>query len=141
MVDNVENGFKRPVTRDKRKPFGSRQQKLAYEERPGYHRHWFNDTPGRVEQALEAGYTYVQDKDGKKVSRVVGVAEGGGPLTAFLMEIPEEWYKEDMAAEQRRVDEMDGAIRKGAVSGEPGKDGRYVPEHLGIKIQTQRGGR
>lgn len=128
----------RPVTREKRKPFGSQIQKLAYEQRVGYHRHWFNDSPGRIETALEAGYTHVEDKEGKKVSRVVGINPGGGPLMGFLMETPEEWYEEDMARQALLNKEREDAIRSGSVAGQPGKDGVYIPEQRGIKITTGR---
>ena len=123
---------KRPVTREKRQPFGSQVQKLAYEARAGYHRHWFNDSPGRIEQALAAGYTHVEDKEGKKVSRVVGVGPSGGALLGFLMETPQEWYDEDMAAQQKIVDEREAAIKRGESDRQAG-DGRYIPSQ-GIKI-------
>jgi len=125
------------VNRDTRKPFGSHQQKLAYEARSGYHRHWFNDTPGRLEKALEAGYTFVLDRQQRKVSRPVGVSEGGGSLMGYLMETPEEWYKEDMAAEQQRINELEDNIRQGEdAQGKPGQDGRYIPAQ-GIKLERK----
>lgn len=127
---------KRAVTREKRRPFGSQNQKLAYEARVGYHRHWFNDLPGRIEQALEAGYTHVEDREGKKVARVVGINPAGGPQTGFLMEIPQEWYDEDMAQQAAIDHEREMAIKTGSVSGQPGKDGVYVPEARGIKVTS-----
>lgn len=128
----------RQVTREKRRPFGSHIQKLAYEAREGYHRHWFNDLPGRIDQALEAGYTHVEDKEGKKVCRVVGVSAAGGSLTGYLMETPEEWYKEDMAEQAKANAEREQAIRSGSVAGQPGKDGVYIPASRGIKITTSK---
>ena len=130
--------IKKAVTREKRRPFGSQTQKLAYEPRVGYHRHWFNDNPGRIEQALEAGYTHVEDKESKKVARVVGVNPAGGPLHGFLMEIPQEWYEEDMAQQAAVNAEREAAIRTGSIAGQPGKDGVYVPESRGIKISTTK---
>jgi len=123
--------------RRERKPFGTLGQKLAYPLREGYHRHWFNDSPGRIEMAKEAGYTNVQGKDGKPVTRVVGAAEGGGALHAFLMEIPEEWYKEDMGREQKRVDEIDAAIRDGRVQGKSAqdKDSTFYVGKQGINLR------
>ena len=125
----------RRPSKDSRKPFGSQNQKLAYPHRANFNRHWFNDSPGRIQQALEAGYTHVENREGAKVSRVVGVNEGGGALTAYLMEIPQEWYDEDMASQQKQVDDMDRAIREGAVAGKVGQDGRYIPSQ-GIKMTT-----
>ncbi len=90
---------------------------MAVEPRLGYHRHWFNDEPGRVDRALEAGYTHVIDektKENKKM--VVGRYESGSPQTAYLMEVPQEWYAEDQAAEQAAVDEREETIRR---SGKP----------------------
>lgn len=119
-----------------RKPFGSLGQKLAYAARPGYHRHWFNDTRIRLTEALEAGYTYVVDDNGRNVQRVVGVNEGGTPLMGFLMETPQEWYNEDMIVQQREVDKVDEAIHRGSVEGQVGQDGRYIPSR-GISISTR----
>lgn len=118
--------------RPARKPFGSMSLKLDYPQREGFHRHWFNDIPGRVSRAQEAGYEHVKDRDGKPVSRTVGTAEGGGALTAFLMEIPEEWYQQDMAQEQRIIDDKEAAMRRGVSEGAEG-EGQYVPRQ-GIKI-------
>jgi len=120
--------------RPSRKPFGSMSLKLDYPQREGFHRHWFNDIPGRVERAKEAGYEHVKGNDSKNVSRIVGTAEGGGALTAFLMEIPEEWYKQDMALEQKVIDEKEAAIRQGTLDKAEG-DNRYVPSQ-GISIKA-----
>jgi len=115
-----------------RVPFSSTRQKLAWAPRSGYHRHWFNDEPGRVQQALEAGYEHVPDRDGKHVSRNVGVAEGGGALKAFLMEIPEEWYQEDMAREQQLIKDKEDAMKRGQTGADLEKG--YVPSQ-GISIR------
>jgi len=122
--------------RPARKPFGSMSLKLDYPQREGFHRHWFNDIPGRVGRALEAGYEHVKGHDGKPVSRTVGTAEGGGALTAFLMEIPEEWYNQDMAQEQRVIDDKEAAMKRGVADGPEG-EGQYVPKQ-GIKISQGR---
>lgn len=112
-----------------RQPFGATTFKLTAAAREGYHRHWFNEVLDRLDQAQRAGYTFVKE-EGKRVKRVVGVAKGGGPLTAYLMEIPQQWYEEDMARTQRNVDEIDAAIRGGQIGNQ---EERYVPEK-GIKI-------
>lgn len=114
-----------------RKPFGAMNLKLAYSQREGFHRHWFNDTAGRVGQAQEAGYEHVI-ANGKPVSKVVGTAEGGGPLHALLMEIPEEWYNEDMAQQQAIIKEKEDSLKRGVSEGKEG-EGQYVPKQ-GITI-------
>lgn len=116
-----------------RKPFGAMEQKLAYEQRPNFHRHWFNDVGNRIIRAQEAGYKHVTDKEGKVVSKVVGTKEGGGALHGFLMEIPEEWYKEDMAAQAAEIDVKEQAIKRGELDVQSG-DKRYVPSQ-GISIK------
>lgn len=110
------------VTRESRKPFGSTDQKLAWPIRPGYHNHWFNDDPGRIQTAKDAGYEHVQDYRSMPVSRVVGVAPGGGPLLAYLMEVPQEWWEEDQARQQKLVDTKMDAIRRGYVDRKDPKD-------------------
>lgn len=123
-----------------RKPFGTWDQKLAYPSREGFHRHWFNDEPGRIMRAKDAGYTHVNDEAGKPVSTVVGIGRGGQPLVAFLMEILEEYYREDMAAQEQVVHGLMTQIGRGEHSRPRGQDGdlRYAgSSNWGdIKIET-----
>lgn len=111
---------------------------------------WVNDKPGRVRQAQEGGYQLVRDpnKDdslvgedplraqglGDSVSAIVGETEGGQPMLAYLMVIDKDLYDEDQAEKQKPLDDMDAAIRRGAV--EPG-EGQYVPT-AGIKYETTK---
>lgn len=126
-----------PRSRRARRPFGEHYQKLAYDARPGFHRHWFNDSPGRIDRAHEAGYEHVKEADGKPVKRPVGTADTGQALFGYLMEIPEEWYKEDIAIIQTRVDEVDRSIRRGEfMSGKD--DHRYIPKSQPISIKESR---
>lgn len=124
-----------------RRPFGLREQKLAYPDREGYHRHWFNDEPGRIARAGDAGYKQVLDESGKPVSMTVGVARGGGAQIAYLMEIPAEWYREDMAAQESGHRELMDQIREGRVPGGPtgaDRQAQYVPRDVGISIREER---
>ena len=104
------------ASRSARRPFGAQRQKLAYEPREGFHRHWFNDVGGRIQEALAAGYTHVTDSSGKNVSHIGGSHPHGGALTMYLMEIPIEWYEEDRAAKQKLVDEQMAAIKAGTAN-------------------------
>jgi hypothetical protein len=110
-------------------PFGTPQLKLASDPRPGFHRRYFNDVPGRIERALNAGYSHVKDSNGNNVTTTVGVAKEGGALASYLMEIPKELFDGDQAAKMQAIDEFDESIRRGVdASGRaPGQDGRYVP--------------
>lgn len=119
---DLEQAPPRRVTRQTRKPFGSTDQKLAFPKRDGYHRHWFNDEPGRIYQAKEAGYDHVADSDGRPASRVVGVNKGGGPLLAYLMEIPVAWWNEDMERGQVQIDEKEKGIKRGMITKADPKD-------------------
>jgi hypothetical protein len=124
-----------------RRPFGLREQKLAYPDREGYHRHWFNDEPGRIARARDAGYAPVMDESGKPVSMTVGVARGGGPQIAYLMEIPAEWYREDMAAQEAGHRDLMTQIKEGRVPGGPtgaDRNAQYVPRDVGITIREER---
>jgi hypothetical protein len=116
-----------------RKPFGTMEQTMAYATRARFHRHWFNDVKDRISRAQEAGYEHVKNSEGKNVQMMVGTAEGGGPMHGFLMEIPEEWYKEDMAAQQALINEKESQIKRGEADRQAG-DNRYIPSQ-GISIK------
>ena len=103
-----------------RKPFGARQERLDSAPIPGFYAYWFNATPGRIERAKEAGYDHVTDSEGKPVKKVVGTMEGGGPLLAYRMKLPIDWYREDMEAKEAPRKEVDKQMRTG------GKDGGYA---------------
>lgn len=128
-----------------RVPLGVPRSKLATPQIPGYHLHWLNDEPGRLDQAEAGGYEFVLTKElqgesgntdlGEKVSRIVGRNEDGTPLRAFLMKLKETWYREDQRAKQKVVDETDNAIRKGTFNQKP-DDRRYVPRE-GISINSK----
>ncbi len=136
--------MRKPQSRSERVPLGSRQPKLGAPERKGYVRRFVNDVGGRLQDAKAGGYQFVEDETtvegaesdglGNRVTRVVGTKESGAPLNAYLMEIKEDWYKEDQAVKQAEIDETEESLRRGTDEhGVPGKDGRYVPKQ-GIKI-------
>lgn len=130
--------------RSLRKPFGAFTQKLAYAARPGYHRHWFSDEPGRVDEAMSNGWAHVKDKEGKPVNRTVGRARDGGALKGFLMELPKVFWDEDMQARhdaaQARVDE----IKKQPFRSKPGQATRadegkfYSPKDEVVSLREDR---
>lgn len=127
------------ISRETRRGFGSQDQKLAYPQRQGYHRHWFNDSPGRVASAKESGYTQVEDEAGKPVVRVVGVTATGAPLSAYLLEIPEEWWQDDMAENEKINLAKEEAI-KGGASAQDSKDRQaFYPSAQGRRIEIKRG--
>jgi hypothetical protein len=133
---SVDGPDGRHVRSPNRKPFGSMIQKLAVQPRPGYHRHWFNDEPGRVDMAKENGYNHVLDPSTQKpVARVVN----RGGQQAYLMEIPKEWFEDDLAAQQKGVDDKEETMRRGQVeaSDPRDRDSRFTNTAQGRKIDIR----
>src|SRR5262249_3191097 len=95
-----------------RVPFGTMQLKMQWPEEEGFKYHRFNDWPGRIDAAQAAGYEHVRDKNGALVKWTVGTADGGGPLTAYLMMIPDEWAAEDHAAHMAEVAKREEGIKR-----------------------------
>ena len=128
--------------RRRRIPLGTASLKMAYADRPGYHRHWMNDRSNRIHAAEQAGYTFVEAfNDGRKekVSRRVGSHEDGSPMSAYLMEIRQEFYDEDQKAKQVRIDEIDDAIMRPDQpnDAEPDRAGFYTPsEGTSMSVET-----
>lgn len=120
-----------------RVPMGRAAPKMDYPKRPGFNRRWFNDMPGRIQRAVNAGYAHVTSADGRNVSMVVGKHERGLGMTAYLMEIPEEFFNDDFAAKEESLDERDKQIYGGTFQEEQG-DRRYVPKG-GISMKVDRG--
>jgi hypothetical protein len=122
------------AVRTKRASFNGTEAKLRIGHTiPDHHLHIFNDEPGRVEQALAVGYTFVTPDEvggtatnvvsrntdiGDKVRFLVGTDGKGEPLYAYLMKIPLEFYEEDQAALQSKIDAVDAAIRGGKLTGD-----------------------
>ena len=94
-----------------------------------------SDKPGRIADALRAGYRFVQS-DGKIGDEKAGdPSSPGAILTAhigsgengFLMVIPKEFYEEDQKAKQDQVDATEEAMKAPATLG-PGTIGKtYGP--------------
>lgn len=115
-----------------RKPFGAQEQVLDYPARAGYRRYWFNDVPGRIIRAKEAGYSHVIDSDtSQPVARITDQANGRG-RSSYLMEIPIEWYQQDMARQAAELELRLSAIKNGQ-AGPGAEDNRYIPQQ-GIRI-------
>jgi hypothetical protein len=148
----IRNSTERP-TRKKRSSFNGTEGKLRVNNQiEGYHLHIFNDTPGRIEQALDVGYEFVSPEEvggvgintvsrntdlGDKVRFLVGKTENGEAMYAYLMKLRSEFYEEDQAALQSRIDKVDGAIRRGEITADGhSSDGRYIPrEGISMKIK------
>jgi hypothetical protein len=153
-VAKVENKIavkEEKKTRGTRASFNGTQGKLRVNfkklEEQGYHGHIFNDSPGRIEHAIDVGYEFVSKEEiggistnvvsrntdvGDKVRFLVGTAETGEALYAYLMKIRQEFYEEDQNDAQSKIDLVDEAIRGGRLTGDgQSADHRY---DAGIKI-------
>lgn len=133
--------------RNTRVPLGVARSKLSVPARAGYVRRWINDTEGRLMNAEQGGYQYATDQSlqigaadidntnrdlGARVSRVVDKSTG---QKAYLMEIKEEFYKEDQAIKAQAVAEKDRLIKNGKL--DDGEE-RYIPDKgRGINIETR----
>lgn len=136
----------------KRIPMSVPVQRLEAPEIPGYHLHWFNGTPERIQRALDGGYEFVDERDikinnvslgaestksgntdmGSQVSVVSGseVGRDGQPMRMILMKIKQEWYEEDQKLVEGRNAQVADALTGGMLGSEKDAPGdsrqRYV---------------
>ena len=136
VTPQVRTEVDRPA-RTKRIPFGVPRAKLGVlMEVPGFHLHWVNDSAGRIAEAKQGGYTFVDPKEvndtgtDSNIKRLVGSQEDGSALYAYLMKIELRYYDEDQKALTGVADEFERAIRRGKLDEKPGEH-RYDG---GIKI-------
>lgn len=127
MTQTPEKVVTKVEQRKERIPLGVPRKKLEAKEIPGYHLHWVNDYPGRVQEALQSGYEFVSEEEtaindfvtpgnsdlGTRVKRMVGKDDNGGALFAYLMKINEDLWKQDQEELQKRNNLVDEAIRRG----------------------------
>ena len=103
-----------------RRPIGSYAQKLALPERRGYKRHWFNDQSGRVEDAEANGWAFIKDRDGLNLKRCVGTGRDKNALYGYAMELPLEFWLEDMAARHQEASAKMDSVRSKPFAAKPG---------------------
>ena len=119
--ETVEQAIER--IRGLRKPFGTAlAQKLALPQRNGYHRHWFNDVAGRIDEAKESGWSHIKNpRDGTPLKRAVGTGRDNQVLFAYAMELPEVFWQEEMAARHQQAKEKIDAIKAKPFRAQPGQ--------------------
>lgn len=94
----------------KRTPLAERNL-IKAESKKGFIRRWVNDTPGRVQDMVNAGYDLVPSDESKmKQDASLSLDDGtwktrsmGGGHKAFLMEVPEEIFFEDQRLKEEKV--------------------------------------
>lgn len=128
-----------PRNRPKRTPIHQRNVLTVGNKREGHRQRWVNDVDGRVAMFEEAGYTIVQrptevgDKQAgasAQVDRVVRKPVGGG-VSAVLMEIPDEFYREDQMAKEAKIKDSERSLLNEAKDGEFYGDGIKIGKSLG----------
>lgn len=135
--------------RRKRNPLGVPRLKLNLDDdtmqrlkSEGKVPRWVNDTDTRIMDAQAGDYEFLtidakvgdkqEEVERQKISKVVGRNKDGSPMKAYLMAIPEEYYREDQQAKEEINKRVDDAIRGGNPSGlqhhgvDPNKGGAYV---------------
>lgn len=103
----------------KRVPLKTRNV-LTAPQRPGFVRRFVNNKGDRVQRFKEAGYLIVEDEiqvGDPKIGRSSQLGSDvrphvGGGMQAVLMEIPEEYYKEDFKAAQNKISQVENEIRR-----------------------------
>ena len=120
----------------KRVPMHIRQP-IRSDDRPGYRRRVVKNDPMRIERLKMAGYSIVEDgteigdpvagqatSPGGMSAKIINASSGGWGV---LMEIPEEYYQEDLKAKHDKID-RDEETR---IVAEAEKVGGGVGEHVG----------
>jgi len=120
-----KNTVNRPTRRHSDEP----RNTLTFNKRdPNFVYRVANDADGRMQYLEDIGYEVVHDDEqlgdptadsaaamGSAVSKPVG-----GGVMGVLMRIKKEWYDEDQARKQKRVDDSEETLRQA-----PKADGRY----------------
>lgn len=149
-MTNPANEKEKSVRPANYRPMSSGQKKLEVPERPGYYRRWFRGDAGRINRALQAGYTFVDpsavalnnfdlggdakesgntDLGSSRVSVVSGEGadSNGQAERLYLMECPQELYEESKRYVDERNDSVAAALRGGFAEGDGDPEGkRYM---------------
>jgi hypothetical protein len=109
--------------RDKnRQEWGAFSQKLALPARPGYHRHWFNDVAGRIDEAKASGWAHVKNpRDGTPLKRAVGTGRDNNVQWGYAMELPLVFWQEEMDARHKIAKDKVDSIKKKIAAAAPGQ--------------------
>lgn len=109
-----------PTRRRARAEVHGQRLKLAVPERAGYHRHWFIDKPGRLAEAQELAYTFVEDSslksdgaESSRVRRLSGTDRQGAPQYSYLMETPLDEYQAGIEDKEEAHAAFEEAIKRG----------------------------
>jgi len=119
-------------------------QRLQTPEIPGYVLYWFRDEPGRIERALQAGYTFVTKDEldlnraplgspaghgssdlGSHVSLASGgMYDSGTAQRLYLMKLPEDLHKQDMETRDSMGQQVVDSVYHGLAEGDSARQYR-----------------
>jgi len=120
--------IEKPVRRKKGAFNGTRGKLQVGNLIQDYHLYFFNDEPGRIAAALEAGWEFVTPEEvgydssnvtnnnvdlANRVSVLGMKSELGKPQQQILLKIRQEWWEEDQAEVQARNNKTDASIKRG----------------------------
>lgn len=121
---------KSPSGRTRRTPIGERNILTVKGKDPNFVYRVVNATGDRIAEFEEAGYELVEASDvqigDKRVNKAS--AEGtkaqaavGQGIKAFVMRIRKDWYDEDQASKQAKIDALEQSMKESAQNGNYGK--------------------
>ena len=149
---NPANPVAKKLSETTRIPMSVPRQKLAVPDIPGYHLHWMRGDQARLQQAIQAGYVFVEDDEvsvvntnvandvsssgntdmGSRVSIISGsdVDHKGNPSRLYLMKLKQEWWDADQKLLEDRNEQIAATLRGGAITGSNpyGSDNQYIPQ-------------
>lgn len=113
----------------KRTPLGARNKLTFDGVEKGYKYRFINDSDDRIKAAIEGGYEHVIADEEAGDTRVAEASSMGSQVskavgnntTAYLMRIPLEYYEEDQAAKQVKVDATEQTMNPDASKGQYGE--------------------
>lgn len=120
------------------------------ESLPSFHLHWFNDDGDRIVRMQLLGYTFVARNEialnekvsplnqdlGDNIAVYAGTRVDGSPLRTYLMKIPKPVYEKRQKAIQAKNDQIDQAIRRGAIGDALGQGGYAGTDRGGVSISV-----
>ena len=130
MSEIKEAIAKAPRGRTQRVPVGTRNVLTVADKDVNYEYRIINDSGDRVQEFLDAGYELVAKDSVRVCDKRVNSAASEGSLAhlsvgqgqkAFVVRIKKEWYEEDQAKKQAKVNEMENATKAKALDGTYGK--------------------
>lgn len=129
---NPANAPEKGTGARERIPMSMPVQKLSVPEIPGWHCHWMLGNPARLQQAMRAGYVFVEQDEvdlnnvgigngpegngstdlGTRVTVTAGgVDDRNQANTLVLMKLPQELWEQDQAGLLQRNEQTAAAIR------------------------------